>query len=84
MKSFWLMLKKDNGAASMGKCCSVFGFILWVLITIFLVLMNRSWQHYDTLTIATFSFLLVQLCNKVIDSKLFSVKQEVKQNENND
>lgn len=74
MKSLINMLKKDETAFSIGRVCSIISFLLWVGVTVFLVALNRSWIHYDTLTIGAFSFLLIQLCNKAIESRLFSVK----------
>lgn len=74
MKVIWGMLRKPDGSASIGRVCALFTFILWVFVSLFLVLTNRTWAHYDTLTIAAIGFLLVQLCNKTVDSKLISVK----------
>lgn len=68
------MLKKDATAFSIGRVCSLIAFLLWVGVTVFLVALNRTWNHYDTLTIASIGFLLVQLCNKAVESRLISVK----------
>ena len=80
MRKLLNMLKKDDTAFSMGRLLSVIAFMLWVAVTVFSVALNRYWQGYETLTIASIVFLLVQLCNKAVESKLFSVK-EVKKNE---
>lgn len=79
MKSLINMLKKDETAFSIGRVCSIASFVLWAVITIYLVLLNRTWMHYDSLCICSFSFLLIQLCNKAVESKLFTVK-DVKDN----
>lgn len=77
MRAFINMLKKDENAFSIGRVCALIGFFLWVGVTVFLVALGRTWGHYDTLTMGVFSFLLVQLCNKVLESRLFSVKAGV-------
>lgn len=81
MRKLLNMLKKDDTAFSMGRLLSVIAFMLWVGVTVFSVALNRYWQGYETLTIASIIFLLVQLANKTVESKLFSVKNEVKKNE---
>lgn len=77
MKSLINMLKKDENAFSIGRVCALIGFVLWVFVTLYLVLFGKGWIHYDSLCICSFSFLLVQLCNKALESKLFSVKQVI-------
>ena len=81
MRKLLNMLKKDDTAFSMGRLLSVIAFMLWVGVTVFSVALNRYWQGYETLTVASIIFLLVQLANKTVESKLFSVKNEVKKNE---
>ena len=81
MRKILNMLKKDDTAFSMGRLLSVIAFMLWVAVTVFSVVTNRYWQGYETLTVASIIFLLVQLANKTVESKLFSVKNEVKKNE---
>ena len=61
MRSLLNMLKKDETAFSIGRVCALLGFLLWMGVTLFLVILNRSWIHYDTLCICSFSFLLIQL-----------------------
>lgn len=68
------MLKRKD-CLSIGRVCALFTWIVWLSITEYLVVMDKIWAHYDTLTIASFVFLLVQVCNKYVDSKLFSVKE---------
>lgn len=74
MRKLLAMLKKDDNAFSLGRLLSLIAFVLWVCVTVFLVAFNRTWGHYDTLTIACLGFLLVQLCNKCVESRLLSVK----------
>lgn len=77
MRSLLNMLKKNEYAFSIGRVCALIGFLLWVFVTLWLVLLGKGWIHYDTLCVCSFSFLLIQLCNKALESKLFSVKQVI-------
>ena len=81
MRKLLNMLKKNDNCISLGRLLAVIAFFLWVGVTVFSVALNRYWQGYETLTIASIVFLLVQLANKTVESKLFSVKSEVKKNE---
>lgn len=76
MRKLLNMLKKDETAFSLGRLLAVLAFMLWVGVTVFSVALNRYWQGYETLTIASVTFLLVQLCNKVVESRLFAIKSK--------
>ena len=76
MNKFLNMLKKNETAYSIGKVLAVVSFSVWVVISIVSFMLNRHWEGYETFTIATISFTLIQLCNKTVESRLFSVKQE--------
>ena len=81
MRKLLNMLKRNDNCISLGRLLAVIAFFLWVGVTVVSVALNRYWQGYETLTIASITFLLVQLGNKVVESRIFSVKNEVKQNE---
>lgn len=74
MRQFLKIMQNDNLAFSLGRVLSVVAFVVWVGVTLFLVALNRTWAHYDTLTIANIGFLLIVLANKTVESKLFNVK----------
>lgn len=76
MRRLLNMLKKNENAFSLGRLLSIFAFFLWVGVTVFTVALNRYWQGYETLTIASIVFLLVVMCDKLVECKLFSVKNK--------
>lgn len=75
MRKLLNMLKKDENAYSMGRVFAVYGFLLWSIVTSFLVIMGREWKHYDTFTMATMSLVVVVLCDKTFQSALFTIRQ---------
>lgn len=76
MRKLLNMLKKNENAFSLGRLLSIVAFFLWVGVTVFTVALNRYWQGYETLTIASIVFLLVVMCDKLVESKLFSIKNK--------
>ena len=75
MKKLWDILKREDDYLSLGRICAVISFLMWMLVTVYLVVFNKSWMHYDTLTIAAVCNLLVQVANKAVECKLFSIKE---------
>lgn len=61
------MLQREDGALSVGRLCAVLAFVMWVAITAFLVLVDRTWGHYNEFTFACVGFLVAQLFNKAIE-----------------
>lgn len=74
MKKLWDILKREDNYLSLGRICAVISFLMWIGVTVYLVVFNKSWMHYDTLTIAAVCNLLVQVANKAVECKLFNVK----------
>lgn len=77
MNKFLNMLKKNETAYSIGKVLAVVSFSVWVVISIVSFILNRHWEGYETFTIATISFTLIQLCNKTFESRLFKVGGDI-------
>lgn len=77
MRRLLNMLKKNDTAYSLGRLLAVIAFFLWFFITVASFTLNRYWQGYETLTIASIAFLLIQLCNKTVESKLLKVGGDI-------
>lgn len=73
MKKLLNMLKKDENAYSVGRICAVVGFIVWVLVTLWLAFFARTWGNYESCTLGMIALLLVQLGNKAIETKAFKI-----------
>lgn len=68
------MLKKNDNAYSIARVLTIWESVLWSIITVFLVLTNREWKHYDTFTCSYIATLMVVLCDKTFQGALFTLK----------
>ena len=70
------MLKKNDNAYSVGRICAVVGFVVWVLVTLWLAFFARTWGNYESCTLGMVALLLVQLGNKAIETRAFKVNSD--------
>ena len=76
MRKLINMLKKNDNAYSVGRICAVIGFVVWVLVTLWLAFFARTWGHYESCTLGMVALLLVQLGNKAIETRTFKITKE--------
>ena len=81
MRKIINMLKKNDNAYSVGRICAVIGFAVWVLVTLWLAFFARTWGNYESCTLGMVALLLVQLGNKAIETRMFKVRSEERNNE---
>ena len=81
MRKLLNVLKKDDNAYSVGRICAVIGFIVWVLVTLWLAFFAKTWSSYESCTLGMVTLLLVQLGNKAIETRMFKVKSEERNDE---
>lgn len=73
MRKLLNMLQKDDAAYSIGRVCALVSFILWCGVTVWLASKVQTWGNYETCTLGMVAMLLVQLGNKVIETRMFKV-----------
>jgi hypothetical protein len=76
MRKLINMLKKNDNAYSVGRICAVVGFVVWVLVTLWLAFFAHTWGNYESCTLGMVALLLVQLGNKAIETRAFKVSSE--------
>ena len=76
MRKIINMLKKNDNAYSVGRICAVVGFIVWVLVTLWLAFFARTWGNYESCTLGTVALLLGQRGNKAIETRAFKITKE--------
>lgn len=81
MRKLINMLKKNDNAYSVGRICAVIGFAVWVLVTLWLAFFAKPWSGYESCTLGMVTLLLVQLGNKAIETRMFRVRSEERNNE---
>lgn len=81
MRKLINMLKKNDNAYSVGRICAVIGFVVWVLVTLWLAFFARTWGNYENCTLGMVALLLVQLGNKAIETRMFRIRSEERNNE---
>ena len=70
----------ENGQPSLTRILALSSYLLFVVVTLFLVLVGHSWQHYDTFAALTAGGgLVTQATNKLINSKYNSATGEFPQ-----
>lgn len=73
MKKLINMLKKDEETISIGRICAVLAMVLFIVVSLFLAFSVKTWGNYDTFAWVCLAFVLVQLGNKVIETRMFKI-----------
>ena len=73
MKKFLNMLKKDEETISIGRLCAVLAFVLFSVVSLYLAACMQTWGNYEAFALACLAYVVVQLGNKAIDTKLFKI-----------
>ena len=76
MRKLLNMIKKDENAYSVGRVCAVVGFIVWVVLSLYLGFFAKTWGNYETLTMGMITLMLVQLGNKAIETRAFKISSK--------
>ena len=74
-------LTKNDNAYSVGRICAAIGLADWVVVSLWLAFFARTWGNYESSTLGMVALLLVQLGNKAIETRMFKVKSEERNNE---
>lgn len=72
-KSLLNMLKKDENAYSIGRLCAVLAFFLFTGVSIYLAAGAKTWGNYEAFSVACVSFMLAQLGNKYLETRMFKI-----------
>ena len=60
----------ENGQISKTRCLAVSSYVLFIVVTVFMVITGREWQHYEAFAAMTAGGgLVTQAANKLINSK---------------
>ena len=73
MQTLINMLKKDDNTVSVGRFCAVISFLVWLGVSLYLACVNKVWGSYETFSLTVLGYVLVQLGNKAIETKVFKV-----------
>lgn len=73
MKKLINMLKKDEETISIGRICAVLAMVLFIVVSLFLAFSVKAWGNYDTFAWVCLAFVLVQLGNKAIETRMFKI-----------
>lgn len=76
MKKLLNMLKKDENTLSIGRLCAVLAFVLFCVISLYLAFFVKTWGNYEAFAMACVSFMLAQLGNKAIETRVFKITKE--------
>lgn len=71
MQKFFDIFRREDDCISMGRICALVAFTVWVCGTIYLIIADRSWPGYETLTTGSIGFIIAQVGNKAVECKLF-------------
>ena len=73
MRRFLNMLKKDENTLSVGRFIAVASFVIWVIVSLCLAFLNKTWGNYEMFCMTVIAFVLVQLGNKAIECRMFKI-----------
>ena len=74
------MLLYENGEMSLTRTLAVVGWLAFLVVSIYLVLMHTGWQNYETFASLTGGGAATQIANKFINSKYNSQAGGYEQN----
>lgn len=60
---------KENGVYSLTRVLPTLGYLVFIVVSIVLALLGKSWGNYGEFAMATGGAVIVQLGNKFINSK---------------
>lgn len=70
----------ENQVLSLTRTMAVLSFLLFAMVSLYLILTGKTWQHYETFAgVTAGGGLLTQLANKAVNSKYNSVGGEFPQ-----
>lgn len=64
-----LEMLKEDGVYSLTRVLPAVGYLSFVAVSIAMILMDRTWEHYSEFAAATGGAVIIQLGNKFINSK---------------
>lgn len=64
-----LEMLKEEDVYSLTRVLPTVGYLIFLLVSVYMVLTGKTWEHYTEFTTATGSAVMVQLGNKYINSK---------------
>lgn len=73
MKELLNMLKKDEETISIGRLCAVLAMVLFIVVSLYLAFAGKVWGNYDTFSCCCLAYVVVQLGNKVVETKSFKI-----------
>lgn len=70
LRTILCQILKENNKYSFTRCMPFAGYILFAIVSIYLVYKNATWTHYETFAAITGGgSLATQIANKTINSK---------------
>ena len=73
MRRFLNMLKKDENTLSVGRFIAVASFVIWIIVSLYLAFLSKTWGNYEVFCMTVIAFVLVQLGNKAIECRAFKI-----------
>ncbi len=74
MKKLLKMFINDRDAVSIGRLCAVLAFMLFCGISLYLAILCKTWGNYEAFSVACVVYMLVQLGNKAVETRLFKIR----------
>lgn len=68
---------KEGGVYSLTRVLPTLGYIVFILVSLYLALLGKNWQNYGEFALATGGAIVVQIGNKWINSKYNSSEGEL-------
>lgn len=76
MRKLLNMLKKDDNTISIGRLCAVLAFGLFAGVSLYLALLVKTWGNYEAFAMACVSFMVAQLGNKYVETRMVKIGSE--------
>lgn len=68
MTKLWELIL-EGGYPSLTRVLVVFGYVTFIGVSLYLALLGKTWGNYGEFALATGGSVLIQICNKYVNSK---------------
>lgn len=74
MKSLIEILQREDNCLSLSRIIVLLIVLIWACVTVAAFVLDKTFAHYDTLSIIAGVLFIAQICNKAVECKFLSIK----------
>lgn len=76
MSKLWELVT-ESGYPSLTRILVVLGYVTFIAVSLYLAFTGKTWGNYGEFALATGGAIIVQICNKFVNSKYNTPQGEI-------